>query len=83
MISYLITYWQPISGFLIGSLMLVLYYFLHVKLKGKITLWIAKNIFRNENMTPSAEDLFKVITSFLFMFGAIMVIVAIYYISNG
>lgn len=83
MISYLTTHWQPIVALLAGLLILFVYYFLHFKVKNKAVMWIAKNIFRSENMTPSAEDLFNVITSFLFMFGGIWVIVAIFYLANG
>jgi len=83
MTFYLITHWQPISGLFIGLLMLALYYYLHFKAKDRVAFWIAKHIFRNQNRIASAGDLFNVVTSFLFMFGGIWVIVAIYYLSNG
>ena len=81
--NYLILHWQPVSGIFIGALMLAFYYYLQITVKRQITSLIAKHIFRNQNMVPSAEDLFSVVTSFLFMFGGIMIVVAIYYLSNG
>ena len=81
--AYLVTHWQPIAVLLIGVLILGLYYYLHINKKQRIVPWIAKHIFRNENMTFSAESLFNVVTSFLFMIGGIWVIVGMFHLSNG
>lgn len=83
MTSYLLTHWQPVAVLVLGPLMLGFYYYLHLKKKQSVLPWIARNIFRNENMIPSAESLFNVLSSFLFMFGLIWVIVAIFYLANG
>ena len=64
--------------------MLTLYYYLQIRKKKQIVSWIAKYIFRSQFMSEkSAESLFNVITSFLFMAGGIWVVVAIYYLTNG
>jgi hypothetical protein len=81
--NYLITHWQPVIALLVGLVVLALYYYLQVRSKVYILRWIAKSIFRNQNMLPSAESMFNVATSFLFMVGGIWVIVAIYYLSSG
>jgi hypothetical protein len=81
--TYLVAHWQPIAVFLIGIAILGIYYFLHFRKKQIIVPWIAKYMLRNQNMVPSAEGLFNVVTSFIFLVGGIWIIVAIFYLSNG
>jgi hypothetical protein len=76
------TYWQPLSGLVLGSVFIVLYFILFASRNKTIVPWIAKHIFRNENMTPSAESLFRVVISYLFMFGGIIVILALLYLTH-
>jgi hypothetical protein len=76
-------YWQPIVGMGLGALMLVLYYYLRVRRKGECVRWIAQHVFGSEYKITSAESLFNVVTSFLFMIGGVWIIVGIYYLSNA
>ena len=82
-LNYLISHWQPVVGLFIGIIMLILYFYLHVRMKHYCLRLIAKYVFRNENMIPSAESAFNVATSFLFMFGGVWVVLALYYLANG
>jgi hypothetical protein len=82
-LSYLLVYWQPLSGFFIGPLMVGLYVYLYVNRSTNIVPWIAKHIFRNQMMSEkSADSLFKVITSFLCMFGGLIIILALLYLTH-
>jgi hypothetical protein len=81
-ISYLITYWQPIFGLGIGTLMVAAYLYLHLNRNKRIIPWMAKHLFRSQMFAErSAEGLFNVVTSFLFMAGGLLVILAIYFLS--
>jgi hypothetical protein len=82
-LSYLQVYWQPLSGFSIGLLMVALYVYLYVNRSTTIVPWIAEHIFRNQMMSEkSADSLFKVITSFLGMFGGLIIILALLYLTH-
>jgi hypothetical protein len=82
-LSYLQVYWQPLSGVFIGLLMVALYVYLYVNRSATIVLWIAEHIFRNQMMSEkSADSLFKVVTSFLGMFGGLIIILAILYLTH-
>jgi hypothetical protein len=81
-LSYLITYWQPISGLFIGAFMVIAYLYLYTSKAKRIIPWMAKYIFRNQIFAErSAESLFNVVTSFLFMGGGLLIILAIYFLS--
>ena len=80
--SYFITYWQPLSGLILGALIIALYLYLYLNRDKKIVPWIARYIFRNQNMTPSADSLFKVAGSYLLMFGGLVIILALLYLTH-
>lgn len=80
--DYLVTYWQPLSGFVLGVLIVGAYFYLYAKRNEKIVSWIARNIFRDPNMIPSADSAFKVATSFMLMFGGLMIILALLYLDH-
>jgi hypothetical protein len=80
--QYLLTYWQPILGLIIGIAMIALYLYLYNNRNKKIVPWIAKSLFKNQNMGPSADSLLKVVSSFLFMVGGLMVIFALLYLTH-
>ena len=67
----------------LGALMLVIYYYLQVRRKKQCVRWIMQHVFRSEYMIASAESLFNVVTSFLFMIGGVWIIVGIYYLSSA
>ena len=81
---WLSTHWQPVSGLFIGSAIVALYFYLYAIRRKRMVPWIAKHVFRDQFMSKvSADSLFKVVTSFLFMIGGIVVIVALYYLTNS
>ncbi len=82
MISSLLTYGQPISGLIIGFLVLAFYGYLFLNKKQHVLPWIAKNIFRNPNMIPSAEDLFNVASSFIVVFALLWIGLAVYHLMS-
>jgi hypothetical protein len=80
---YLVTYWQPLSGLLIGLSMVAPYVYLYVNRSKTIVPWIAKDIFRDQMMSEkSADSVFKVVTSFLGMFGGLITILALLYLTH-
>ena len=83
MYTYITKFWAPITVLIAGLILVSFFIYLHLKLKPRIVKWIAKYIFRNENMVPSAEGVFNVATSFVAMIGGLWIILAIYYLSNG
>lgn len=83
-VSYLVTYWQPLSGLLIGALLVAIYMNLYTNRRRNIIPWISSRLFRNQLMSErSAEGLFDVATSFLLMVGGLWLLLAIYYLTNG
>ena len=81
--SYLVHNWQPVTGLLLGGLILGFYYYLQIKWKGCIVPWIARHVFRNPNMVASATSFFNVVSSFVFLVGGIWIVAALYYLGNG
>jgi hypothetical protein len=76
------TYWQPLSGLIIGVLVIAIYLYLYLRRKAEIVQWIAKYIFRQQFMSEkSAENLFNVATSFVATIGGLWIILAIYYLT--
>ena len=80
--NYLISHWQPVVGLFVGITIALFYFFLHTRVKHYCLTLIAKHIFRDENMIPSAESAFNVATSYLFMFGGLWIVLALYYLAN-
>ena len=80
--TYLETYWQPLLGLAIGVLLIAFYIYLYINRNEKVIPWIAKNIFRNGNMTVSAESLFKVGGSYILMFAGLMIIIALLFLNH-
>lgn len=80
-LEYILTYWQPLTGLLLGVLLVILYFYLYLNRNEKVVPWIAKHIFRNPHMTPSADDAYKVATSYLLTFGGLLIIVALLYLT--
>ncbi len=79
--SYIIKYWQPLSGLVIGLLLIILFCLLYTRWRKTPVEWIAKHIFRNQLMSEkSATGLFNVIISFIFMIGGLWVILALVYL---
>jgi hypothetical protein len=81
--NYLLILSQPVVLVFEGLLVLGVYYYLQLSRKSYLVRWIARSIFRNHHMLPSAQSLFNVMASFLFVLGGIWIIMAIYYLSNG
>ena len=81
--NYLTSHWQPVAGLFIGVIIITSYFYLHARMKHYCLPLIAKYVFRDENMIPSAEGAFNVATSYLFMFGGIWIVIALYYLANG
>jgi hypothetical protein len=82
--SYLTVFWQPLSGLVIGAIVLVFvgYVNWYGTVKKDTIRWIAKHIFRNEFRSEmSADGLFMVVTSFLLAIGWIMIGVAFLYLT--
>ena len=71
-----------ISGLVLGIFIVGVYFCLYAKRNKKIVQWIARNIFRDPNMTPSADSAFKVATSFMLMFGGLIIILAFLYLTH-
>ena len=82
MINYFLYYWQPLTVLLIGVLCIFFFIYLHVYQKKRIVHWMAKYIFRNEHMIPSATDAFNVVTSFIVTIGGLWVILSLFYLVN-
>ena len=83
-VQYLTAHWQPITGLIVGVLIEALYFYLYFTKDKRIVPWIAKFIFRNQFMSEkSADSLFKVVTSYLFMFGGLWIVLAIYFLTNS
>lgn len=85
MITYLTTYFQPISGLIIGLVLFALLGYVHWRGTNKEDTinWIAKNVFRNSmNSGVSAASLFNVVTSILFAISWILVGLAIWFLNS-
>lgn len=80
-LEYLLTYWQPLAGLLLGVLLVTLYFYLYLNRNERAVPWIAKYIFRNQHMTPSADDAYKAATSYLLAFGSLLIIIALLYLT--
>jgi hypothetical protein len=79
--AYIIEYWQPLSGLIIGLLLVVLFCLLYTRWRKKPVQWIAKHIFRNQLMSEqSATSLFNVLISFMFTIGGLWIILALMYL---
>lgn len=78
--DYLITYWQPLSGLLIGILVLGLFFILHLRWKKPIIEWVVMKVFRDISYMQSTESFFNVVVSFLFTMGALMIILALMFL---
>ena len=79
--SYLLKNWQAIFGLIIGLLLMILFCLLYNRWRKAPIQWIAKHIFRNQLMSEkSAESLFNVITSFVFLIGMLWIVLALVYL---
>lgn len=82
--SYLTVFWQPLSGFVIGAIVLAFVGYInwYGAVKKDTVRWIAKHIFHDEfKSEASADGLFMVVTSILLAIGWIMVGVAFLYLT--
>ena len=79
--SYIIKYWQPLSGLVIGLLLLILFCLLYTRWRKAPVQWIAKHIFRNQIMSEkSASSLYNVLISFIPVIGVIWAVLALVYL---
>lgn len=79
--SYMIKYWQPLSGLIIGLLLIILFCLLYTRWRKKSVEWVAKHIFRNQLMSEkSATGLYNVVISFIPLVGAIWIVSALLYL---
>jgi hypothetical protein len=84
-ITHLITYWQPLSGLLLGVAILILVGYIQFfsNIRTRVVKCIAKHIYRDKFMSEkSAESLFMAITSFAVPVAAIFILSAILYLTN-
>lgn len=80
---YLAAYWQPLSGLIIGIVLVAFFLHLHLHRKQGAIRWIADNVFHNQFMAEhSAEGAFNVATSFVFTVGGLWIILAMLYLTN-
>lgn len=78
---YVIKYWQPLSGLIIGLLLVTLFCFLYTRWRKKPVEWISKHIFRNQFMSEkSANGLYNVLISFIPMIGGLWIVLALLYL---
>ena len=81
LIIYILKYWQPISGLMIGLVLIVLFCFLYTRWRKIPVQWIAKHVFRNQIMSErSADSLFNVVISFIPVIGGIWIVLALLYL---
>ncbi len=79
--TYITEYWAPLSGMLIGLLIVAFFILLKTRWKKKSVQWVARVIFRNQIMSEkSAESLFNVVTSFLLTLGGLWIILALLFL---
>jgi hypothetical protein len=79
---YLLIYWQPLTGLTLGIVMVFLYFYLYATRKKALVPWVARYVFRNQAMSEkSADSLVKVLASYLFMFGGLIIILALLYLA--
>ena len=79
--AYITEYWQPLSGLIIGLILIILFCLLYTRWRKAPVQWIAKHIFRNQLMSEkSASSLFNVLISLLFAIGGLWVILALVYL---
>jgi ethanolamine transporter EutH len=79
--SYIIKYWRPLSGLVIGLLLVILFCLLYTRWRKKPVQWIAKHIFRNQFMSEkSADGLYNVLISFIPMIGGLWIVSALLYL---
>lgn len=84
-LASIIKFWQPLSGLVLGVAMLAFagYTNWYGMTKADIVRWIAKHIFHDKfRSEASADNLFMTATSFLLMFGGIMIVVALLYLNH-
>ena len=76
--------WQPLSGLLIGVALIALYLYLYLTRHKTFIPLIARHVFRNQLMSEqSAESLFNVVTSYMFVIGGVLIILALFYLTNS
>jgi len=79
--SYAIKYWQPLSGLVIGLLLIILFCLLYTRWRKAPVLWIAKHIFRNQLMSEkSADGLYNYLVSFTLVIGGLWIILALLFL---
>jgi len=83
-LAYVQYYFQPLSGLLIGSVIVlfVCYINWYGDIKANTVRWIAKKIFGDGfRSAESADHLFMTITSLLLAGGGILIILALLYLN--
>jgi hypothetical protein len=84
LLGYTAHNWQPLSGLFIGIALIALYLYLYLTRHRIFIPLIARHVFRNQLMSEkSAEGLFNVVTSYMFAIGGILIILALFYLTNG
>jgi hypothetical protein len=79
--SYIIKYWQPLSGLIVGILLIVLFCLLYTRWRKAPVRWIAKHIFGNQFMSEkSADGLYNVLISLIPVVGGLWIILALLYL---
>ncbi len=74
-------YWQPLSGLVIGLLLVILFCLLYTRWRKKPVQWITKHIFRSQLMSEkSATGLYNVMISFIPVIGVIWIFSALLYL---
>jgi hypothetical protein len=85
-ISYMVFYWQPITGLFLGLFLFasVIYANYNSSIKSRIIRWIARRLFGNElGSDLSANSLFSVLSSFVVVAAWIWTGLAVMYLWNA
>lgn len=79
--SYIVKFWQPISGLIIGLFLIILFCLLYTRWRKAPVQWIATHIFRSQFMSEkSANSLFNVLISFIPVIGVVWAVLALVYL---
>jgi hypothetical protein len=82
--TYIAEHWQPLFGLCIGVALISIYLYLYATKHCLVIPLIARYVFGNApSSIRSAEGLFNVLTSYVFVIGGIWIVLALFYLTNG
>jgi len=80
--TYILEFHQPLIGLCGGVVLMTLYFYLYVNRHKKIVPWLARNFYNHDEFSERAADsMFKVASSYLFMFAGLTIILALLYLT--